>query len=172
MTRRSKRITVVSTLFTAGLLAAAYLLYPRSTPEQTVSTTPAISSEPQFVKQGVLSFLRQKSFAVITAVDIEIADTDEKRMQGLMFRRSMSDSVGMLFTFPDETPQSFWMKNTIISLDIVYINAKKEIVSIQKYAEPYSERPLPSYKPAKFVVEVNAGFCDRYRIGEGDCIRF
>ena len=116
--------------------------------------------------------MRKKTFGVISAIDIEIANTEEKRMQGLMFRSSMSDSAGMLFTFPSETLQEFWMKNTIISLDIVYVNAKKEIVSIQKYAEPYSERPLPSYKPAMYVVEVNAGFCDSHRIGEGDFIQF
>ena len=134
--------------------------------------TPAAPAEPQFVKQGMLSFLRAKTFDVITTIDIEIADTDEKRMQGLMFRSSMAEAAGMLFIFSFETPQEFWMKNTIISLDLIYVSAKKEIVSIQKYAEPYSERPLPSYKPAMYVVEVNAGFCDRYHSGAGDCVRF
>ena len=172
MSTRTKRILGAAVLLAAGILAAVFFLFPRPVPEKTVTTTPVQSSEPQFVKQGTLSFLRRKTFDVITTIDIELADTDEKRMQGLMFRSSMSASAGMLFTFPYETPQEFWMKNTIISLDIIYVNAKKEIVSIQKYAEPYSERPLPSYKPASFVVEVNAGFCDRHHIGEGDCIRF
>jgi hypothetical protein len=172
MSTRTKRILGVAVLLAAGVLAAVFFLFPQSVSEKAVTTTPVQSSEPQFVKQGSLSFLRKKTFEVITTIDIEIANTEEKRMQGLMFRSSMSDSAGMLFTFPSETPQEFWMKNTIISLDIVYVNTKKEIVSIQKYAEPYSERPLPSYKPATYVVEVNAGFCDNHRIGEGDCIRF
>jgi hypothetical protein len=153
-------------------LIAVLITLNRPTSEQTPAMTSTSPNEPQFSKQGELSFLRQKSFEVIATISIERAETDEKRMQGLMFRSSMSDSAGMLFIFPQESPQEFWMKNTIISLDIIYVGAQKQIVSIQKYAEPYSERPLPSYKPAQYVVEVNAGFCDRHRIGEGDFVRF
>jgi uncharacterized protein len=172
MTPRFKRIMTVAVPAVLLLIGAALLLFSRPAVEEPAPVKAATPGEPQFVKQGVLSFLRTKTFDVITTIDIEIANTDEKRMQGLMFRSSMAENNGMLFTFPFEDQQSFWMKNTILSLDIIYVNAKKEIVSIQKYAEPYSERPLPSFKPAQYVVEVNAGFCDRHRIGEGDCIRF
>jgi uncharacterized membrane protein (UPF0127 family) len=64
------------------------------------------------------------------------------------------------------------MKNTFIALDIIYINADKEIVSIQKYTQPKSTYSLPSEKPAQFVLEVNAGFCDKYNIRPGDKIEF
>jgi uncharacterized membrane protein (UPF0127 family) len=76
----------------------------------------------------------------------------------------------MLFIFPTEEPESFYMKNTIIPLDIIFINSKRELVKIYKYTTPYSEQDLPSIKPIRFVVEVNAGFCDTYNIKEGDFI--
>ncbi len=84
----------------------------------------------------------------------------------------MEEMQGMLFVFEDATPRSFWMKNTYISLDIIYVDADKKIVSIQKSAVPLSEESLPSYKDAMYVVEVNAGFTDKYNIKEGDQISF
>jgi uncharacterized membrane protein (UPF0127 family) len=84
----------------------------------------------------------------------------------------MSDEQGMLFIFSEAAEQSFWMKDTYISLDIIYVDDKKEIVSIQKYTTPQSEESLPSYKKAQYVVEVNAGFCDKYHIAFGDRIAF
>jgi uncharacterized protein len=122
-----------------------------------------------FVKQGELIFLNSKG-DTITKIDIEIADNDEKRSTGLMYRDKMDESQGMLFLFDTEEPQSFWMKNTILPLDIIFVNAKMEIVKIQKNAEPFSEKSLPSIKPAQYVVEVNAGYCERHGVKEGDKI--
>ena len=93
-------------------------------------------------------------------------------MQGLMYRQNLPENAGMLFIFTNEEPRSFWMKNTYISLDIIYINSKKEIVSIQKYTQPRSTYSIPSEKPAMYVLEVNAGFTDKYGIHPGDKIDF
>jgi len=122
-----------------------------------------------FVKQGDLSFTDAKD-NFITRINIEIADNDEKRTTGLMYRDKMEESQGMLFIFDTETPQAFWMKNTIIPLDIIFVNSKMQIVKIQKNAVPYSETSLPSEKPAQYVVEVNGGYCDKLGIKEGDKI--
>jgi hypothetical protein len=105
-------------------------------------------------------------------LDIEIADNDEERMRGLMDRQNLPDNAGMLFIFPNEEPRSFWMKNTFISLDIIYINSRKEIGSIQKYTQPKSTYSIPSEKPAMYVLEVNAGFTDKNGINAGDKIDF
>ncbi len=141
--------------------------------QKTYNTSSDIStSEPQFKKQGELLFLSEKDKNKIKKIDIEIADNDKKRIQGLMYRSYMPDSVGMLFIFDVCRKQSFWMKNTIISLDIIFINEDKQIVTIQKFAEPYNERPVPSFKDAIYVVEVNAGFCEKYNIKESDFISF
>ena len=136
------------------------------------SYTPVASVvEPQFVLEGKLSFIN-KSDTEIRTIDIEIADNDPERSRGLMHRTKLSDQQGMLFIFDAEEDQSFWMKNTKISLDILYINAKKEIVTIYRHTQPYSESPIPSFKPAQYVVEVRGGFCDQYGVKEGDKIHF
>ena len=73
---------------------------------------------------------------------------------------------------PQEKPQSFWMLNTYISLDIIFVNSDMEIVAIQANAQPHSTKRLPSLKPARYVVEVVAGFCAGHGIREGDKIQF
>ena len=103
-------------------------------------------------------------------VRVEVADTDETRQLGLMYRNELPASAGMLFVFPHERPRSFWMKNTPLPLDIVYIGDDLRIVHIAERTTPYSTAPLPSLRPAKFVLEVNAGFCDERDIRVGDRI--
>ncbi|TAH18559.1 MAG: DUF192 domain-containing protein [Cytophagales bacterium] len=130
------------------------------------------NTSPSFKKEGELSFISKTNQQEIKKIQIEIADNEGERQQGLMYRTAMEEGQGMLFIFPNSEPQSFWMKNTLISLDLLFVDENKEIVTIQKYAQPKSESSIPSSKPAKYVVEVNAGFCDRYQIKEGDVVKF
>ncbi len=127
-------------------------------------------SEPQFEKEGVLTFFNEDDS--VKTIDIEIADNNRERAQGMMYRSSMDYNKGMLFVFDYEELQSFWMKNTKMSLDIIYVNANMEIVSIYKHTPPYSETNIPSMKPAMYVVETAAGFCDRFDVKEGQVIQF
>ena len=124
-----------------------------------------------FAKEGELKFLNAAG-DLIAEIDIEIADDDVQTTQGLMYRRSMKQNRGMLFIFPDEVERSFWMKNTLLSLDIMYLSANKEIVSISENAPPKSEESIGSEVPAKYVVEVNAGFVTQYQIKVGDRMTF
>jgi uncharacterized membrane protein (UPF0127 family) len=101
-------------------------------------------------------------------VRVEIADSPEKRNFGLMYRKDLPEFHGMLFLFPREEVQSFWMKNTPLPLDIIFINSAYEIVNIARNTIPFSERLLPSGRPAQFVLEVNGGFCQRHGIEVGD----
>lgn len=100
-------------------------------------------------------------------VSVEIADTHEKRALGLMYRRELPELHGMLFFFPRQEPQSFWMKNTPLPLDIIFIDSSLTIVSIAQNTTPFSEKMIPSGKPAQFVLEVNGGFCQRHGIVAG-----
>lgn len=123
--------------------------------------------EVPFKNQGELIFISAEG-DTIRKMELEIADTEEKRTQGLMYRGTMSDTQTMLFVFDEEEPRSFWMKNTYISLDIIFADAEGNIVTIQKNTRPYSEDPVLSYDPALYVIEVVAGFSDLYGLEKGD----
>jgi uncharacterized membrane protein (UPF0127 family) len=121
----------------------------------------------KFKKEGELTFVDSVENPIIK-IDIEIADNDYERQLGLMNRQSMEEMQGMLFIFPQQEYQSFWMRNTLFSLDMLFINSNKEIVTIHKNTTPLSEQSYPSTAPAIYVLEVNAGFCDRHNIKLGD----
>ena len=123
----------------------------------------------KFKKEGELTFVDSVG-TQLSKIDIEIADNDYERQLGLMNRQSMEEMQGMLFIFPNETFQSFWMRNTLFSLDILFVNSNKEIVTIHRNTTPLSEQSYPSTAPSIYVVEVNAGFCDRQNIKLGDKI--
>lgn len=136
-----------------------------------LTSTNTITMEPQFSLEGTLVFLNPAK-DTIKQVELEIAENDQERTQGMMYRSSMSYDRAMLFIMEYERNQSFWMLNTKLSLDIIYINGNKEIVTIYKHTQPYSQSPIPSFKKAKYVVETAAGFCDEFGIKEGDFIEF
>lgn len=125
-----------------------------------------------FKKEGILQIKRAKTDSVIKILDIEIADDDYQTQTGLMYRNSIKDSQGMLFIFPNEIERNFYMKNTRIPLDIIYVSSDKKIVSIQKNAKPFDETSLPSFKPAKYVLEINGGLADSWGLKNEDAIFF
>ena len=127
--------------------------------------------ELKFTKQGELT-LKKSDGSLIKKLDVEFAETPYERETGLMYRTSMEKEQSMLFIFDTEFPRSFYMKNTNIPLDIIYIDANKEIVSFQKNATPLSEESLPSEYPAKYVLEINGGMADAWSLKVGDKISF
>ena len=108
----------------------------------------------------------------ISSVEVQISDDVMERSQGLMDVRELPENHGMLFIFDKEEPLSFWMANTPLPLDIMYVNADSVIVSIYHSTTPFSEKGLPSGDPAKYVVETNGGYAITYGIEEGCRIRF
>ncbi|MCL5777865.1 DUF192 domain-containing protein [Limibaculum sp. FT325] len=98
---------------------------------------------------------------------VEIADDPDEQAQGLMFRTSMDQDAGMLFIFPEPRQATFWMKNTILPLDIVFIDATGLILNIAERTTPFSEATLPSQGQALAVLEVNAGEAARHGFGPG-----
>ena len=103
----------------------------------------------------------------IVEFTVELATTPRQHAQGLMFREYLAPDAGMLFIFSQEGQRSFWMKNTLIPLDMLFFNASGAFVSMIENAEPESLTPRRSYGAAKFVLEVNAGTSARLGIGTG-----
>ncbi|KZB64588.1 hypothetical protein AUP42_01440 [Thalassospira lucentensis] len=100
--------------------------------------------------------------------NVEMAVTPDERSRGLMFRTEMADDAGMLFDFGRASDISMWMKNTFISLDMLFIDKNGVIVGIEKRTVPKSETIIPGPKPVRFVLELNGGSADRlgFEVGE------
>ncbi|GAA3615754.1 DUF192 domain-containing protein [Flavivirga amylovorans] len=128
-------------------------------------------TEVTFKKEGELTIFKSIDSTAVT-LDIEIADTDFDIQTGLMYRNSMGTRQGMLFVFKDVKERFFYMKNTKIPLDLIYINENNNIVSFQKNAKPFDESSLPSNFPAKYVLEINANLVDTWSLSVGDSISY
>ena len=108
-------------------------------------------------QSGVVKFIVNGKESI---VNVELARTSAEFGRGLMFREKLDENAGMLFVFSDELPRSFWMKNTLIPLDLIFISAEKTVVGIKENFLPCLTDKCDVYnsKPAMFVLEVNSGF--------------
>ncbi|MRT16558.1 DUF192 domain-containing protein [Vitellibacter sp. q18] len=154
----------------ALLLASACFL--SNCNDKKPSEVKSLTKEITFSKEGELSILKKDTDSIIATLDIEIADDEYSTQTGLMYRHSMAGNQGMLFVFSDSQPRSFYMKNTEIPLDIIYINSDKKIESFQKNAKPFDDTSLPSEGATQYVLEVNAGLSDAWKLEKGDRIEF
>ena len=125
-----------------------------------------------FKKEGELTLFRKGTDSILKKIDVEIASNNYERETGLMYRKSMEANQGMLFIFEDSRPRYFYMKNTYIPLDLIYIDENKSIVSFQKNAQPLNEKSLPSNANANYVLEVYAGLADKWNLQVGDSISY
>lgn len=118
----------------------------------------------------------RSTLTVVTAkgehvFQVEVADTNETRAQGLMFRTEMAADAGMLFDFKTEQPVYFWMKNTYLPLDMIFIRANGTVARIEANTVPLSERSVPSGSPVRYVLEINAGRAAQIGLKPGDVVR-
>lgn len=97
-------------------------------------------------------------------INCEVANSPGERARGLMYRKEMGEQDGMLFVFPDQTSRGFWMKNTYLELDIIFINSEREVVNVVSKAVPLSEEKRASTGPAKYVLEIKGGLAEKWGI--------
>jgi len=152
------------------ILAISSLLLIMSSCKENKNTI--IQTEIVFKKEGELSLFKAVNDSLVAKFDIEIADNEYETQRGLMDRKSMKDKNAMLFIFPDMQMRAFYMKNTLIPLDIIYLDNNNTIISIQENAEPLNEDSLPSGSPAQYVLEINGGLSKRLNIEVGDKMNF
>ncbi len=110
--------------------------------------------------------------AAHATVSVEIADTDTTRELGLMYRRHLDENAGMIFVFAAPSHQQFWMKNTVIPLDMIFAGADGRIIGIVREAKPFTESIDAVAGDSQYVLEVNGGFCARHQVKAGDTLRF
>jgi uncharacterized membrane protein (UPF0127 family) len=113
-----------------------------------------------------------KSGKTIRAYTAEVAATSREQAMGLMFRKSLADNAAMIFPFPEPRKAGFWMKNTVIPLDIIFIRADGSIESIAENAVPYSEESVYSGEAVAAVLELRGGLARELGIKAGDVVRW
>jgi len=161
-------IRVKKNLLFLGIATILILLSAcKEEPKKVIKTEPI-----EFTKEGELTITKQKVDTLITTLDIEFAESEYETQTGLMYRKSMEDHQGMLFVFPDEQMHSFYMKNTEISLDIIFLKSDLTIASFQENTKPLNEIGLSSQVPIQYVLEVNAGLAQKWLLEIGDKIEY
>jgi uncharacterized membrane protein (UPF0127 family) len=147
-----------------SLITIALLLAACSSPQQTApSPPPAPASGPRVVLPDGAT------------IQVELASDDATRAQGLMYRDHMADDRGMLFLFPESGEYPFWMKNTLIPLDMVWIDDQRRIAHVTSNVPPCKADPCPNYPPnanAKYVLELAAGVAAKHHLANGQALRF
>lgn len=108
------------------------------------------------------------SASKVHSYTVEIARTSQQQAQGLMYRETLADDAGMIFPFVQPRPASFWMQNTIVSLDLVFVKKDGTIESIAENAVPYSTDPILSKGPVAAVLELRGGLTRELGIKAGD----
>ena len=106
------------------------------------------------------------------AFQVEVADSPAKREIGLQYRRNLGPDRGMIFLFPEESQQTFWMKNTPIPLDMIFISRDMKIVGIVEQTVPFSLDSHSVGTPSQYVLEINGGLAKRHGIQAGNRVRF
>jgi uncharacterized protein len=123
--------------------------------------------------QARAEVLEKQPLTFVTAtgklrITVEVADSESERSTGLMFRRSLGDDEGMIFIYPRDEPISMWMKNTYISLDMIFVRGDGTIHRIASDTEPFSEQTVSSGGDARAVIEMKAGSAKRLGLKPGD----
>ncbi|WP_163996795.1 DUF192 domain-containing protein [Pyxidicoccus caerfyrddinensis] len=168
----------------AGALAAALLVAgcqqeaQGSTPraEKAAPAKPPstdITAEDYAMQPLPRGYVRLKdAFGGVHRVEVEIAATPDARTRGLMWRKELADGKGMLFLFPSEDVQGFWMRNTLIPLDMLFISSDLRIAGIVSRAEPRTLNSRSVGLPSQYVLEVPGGWTEKVGVKKGTAVEF
>jgi hypothetical protein len=158
--------------------AALLLLLACQAPEAQGKPPPTSSPTDVTAKDYVMqplprAFVRlHDAFGGVHRVEVEVAATPEARTRGLMWRTELAAGKGMLFLFPEEEVQSFWMRNTLIPLDMIFINTSMKVAGIVERAEPRTLSPRTVGVPSQFVLEVPGGWSQSVGVTKGSTVEF
>lgn len=163
-----KKVGVTTLMFTFVLVSQVDVLYP------FYLAFPVYKSEEAPEDPNKLP-LTEVCFRNDQCIMAEIAATPSQRARGLMFRKELPNDHGMLFVFPKLDFWSFWMKNTLIPLDMIWLDENHRVVTLATHVPPCSTENCPTYSPmqkALFVLEIRAGNAEKWKIGTGDILKF
>ena len=134
-----------------------------------LSIFPVLASAEETLPESIIEIVTQKSASHFLTV--EVAENKEQQSKGLMFRTDLAEDRGMLFLFKDNPYAAMWMKNTLISLDMLFIDKQGKIIYIAQKTQPESLDVISAYAPTAAVLEVKAGIAEKLGITEGDMVK-
>ncbi len=150
-------------------LAAALLLVAACAARPPAEPAPAPAPPARAVAPRVIVLTAAGARLPVT---VELARSDEERTRGMMNRRDLGPEAGMLFLFSASEPRAFWMKNTLIPLDMLFIDDGGRVVGLIERAEPLTTSPRDPGVPSRYVLEVNGGWAARHGVRPGDRVLF
>lgn len=159
--RNAGRTTVLGAVLLAATMAGAC---------HAETPPPAAAAPVKIAVTPVTEVLTIDTVRGPATFKVEIADDEAEREQGLMYRTTLAPDAGMLFEWDRAAPRAFWMHNTFIPLDIIYVGANGRIISIAAMAQPFDETPIPSRGDAKAVLEIAGGRAAELGIDLGDLV--
>jgi YVTN family beta-propeller protein len=160
----------VSVINTTSSKVTATISAGGTGPQQVISRKPDVE-----IVRTEDNNINNENSSVIARVFVEVPDDREEFARGLMFRSHLPWNAGMLFAFYEEEPRRFWMKNTLIPLDMIFVDSSSKIIDIKENVPPCKQEECPTYpsrEPAQYVLEVNAGFVQEMGIKIGDHLRY
>ena len=162
----NRKYLIITALIAVCAIVSLLIIFSYPSDKDESNSTTA----EKYKLESRLSFISLQKQETICVLWVEVADTPYEHSKGLMYRNNMPDTVGMLFIYPEAEERSYWMQNTRISLDIIYVDEFLRIISAYEFTIPYSEDGLPSGGPCKYVIETNAGYIENNGIEIGDLI--
>ncbi len=168
--RKIYQVKTIKTGFLLSIVLAAFIMTNCSKASRNASKDTQQMSR-TITPTHTVSFLSSKGDTISTA-HVAIANNSMERDTGLMNVTHLPENEGMLFIFQKVQNLSFWMANTPLPLDIIFLDKNKKIIRIHHSAQPYSEKQLNSDGPALYVVEMNGGYCINHDITEGMKVAF
>jgi uncharacterized protein len=166
----------IKLMFVMGMFVMGTVVMMMSVMMMSVTMIPKLVREAAAAETALLTSFPTSELTIETAKGpqhfaIELAQSEQQMMQGLMYRRALAPEAGMLFEYPKPQPVSFWMKNTLIPLDMLFIGADGRILEIHERAIPLSLEPITCDRQVLGVLEVNGGTAERLGLKPGDRIR-
>jgi uncharacterized protein len=153
----------------AGLLLATVPVGAQGAPPRSTAVDPSAEKyDGPLPDRGAL--VLRDAFGGSHRIAVEIADTTPLRTRGLMWRSELPEGTGMLFIFPSEVVQSFWMRNTLIPLDMLFIDKRGKVVGVVQWAEPKTLSSLTVGKPSLYVLEVPGGWTSKNGVRAGSTV--
>ena len=153
----------------AGLLLATDPVSAQGAPPQSTAADPSAEKyDGPLPDRGAL--VLRDAFGGSHRIAVEIADTTPLRTRGLMWRSELPEGTGMLFIFPNEVVQSFWMRNTLIPLDMLFIDKRGKVVGVVQWAEPKTLSSRTVGKPSLYVLEVPGGWTSKNGVRAGSTV--